>query len=610
MSMSEIVAEYVSVLKVKTDPQSISKLQRNLDDIEKRVRRTFSRLEKQDLLMNALFKINVPKLTQQLNRSLNEASNKTVFTIKNFRVDQGALDQAIQHAASRARTVTINPRVNNVRGGGSGDRSSASRGLISGSSRSPGVMWHSALAGGGILSGFGLRALNNSMRQLQSMPVAMEAVTGSKERAAAELAYLNNLGNEVGAPMRTLAPEYTKFLASAMGTPLEGTAQSSYRSVLRYSKVIGMDDQAVKGTLKALTQIANKQKIYSEELVGQLGERAPAAIRMMADAMTNGDTKKLFELMEKGALDPNEAIPRFAAEMEERAAVGWNALTQTQGYQQDIATKRAEDLLKVFSANGGESGFFRIWKSIADMLPEITNLIKGLGGAFDTFSVGLEKATKIFVMFDDLMENFYKASPQTQSALTTLGLAFAAFGTKVGRSLIPFTTLFLILDDLATYNRGGESVIGDILGSNSNYSSTPEGLKKPGAGFRKSPIERSGIFNGMTATEFMKSPYAFSSPSQLPLWLLSLPTAALESLGSGLGNVIPTFSNPAVLTPSAQIDAIANQMAWGGKVPDMLSPQNGKSGNTYHITVETKSDDPYEHGALIMRTMQNMSTGE
>jgi hypothetical protein len=266
---SEQIAEYIVKVGAKPDPQSFRKMEQWLSVVEKKIQRTANRINKQDL-MGGLFKIDNAKLAANLNKSLNQASNKVTFNIKNFKIDDVALNRTLQAAAMRARTITINPKVGRT-GGTPQSGSSSIRGGFTDSVhrngiRSTGVLWHSALAGGGILSGFGLRALNTTLQELQMLPVSMSSVTGSSTEAKKQLDFLNRLGNEVGATRRELAPEYTKFFASAQGTPLEQYAQSGFRSLTRYGKVMGLDQEAMKGTFKSITQMVSKQQIMAEEL--------------------------------------------------------------------------------------------------------------------------------------------------------------------------------------------------------------------------------------------------------------------------------------------------------------------------------------------------------
>jgi phage tail tape-measure protein len=268
---SEQIAEYFASVKFKPDSQSFRKMEQWLRVVEKKIERTANRINKQDL-MGGLFKVDNAKLASSLNKSLAQASNRVTFNIKNFKIDEGALNRTLQNAALRARSITINPRVGNVSGGG-GNVSNRTTGGSSGGRgvRSLGVGWHSALAGGGILSGFGLRALNERLQQFEMQPVMMQSVTGGNQQKANEqLMFLRSLAGEVGTTSTNLTPMYTKFFASAQGTPLEKFAQSGFRSMTRYGAVMGLDQEEMKGSLKALQQIVNKQRLYSEELSGQL----------------------------------------------------------------------------------------------------------------------------------------------------------------------------------------------------------------------------------------------------------------------------------------------------------------------------------------------------
>jgi hypothetical protein len=51
------------------------------------------------------------------------------------------------------------------------------------------------------------------------------------------------------------------------------------------------------------------------------------------------------------------------------------------------------------------------------------------------------------------------------------------------------------------------------------------------------------------------------------------------------------------------------QMAWGS-IDSFSADLSPKERPNYVINVQAKTNDPEEHGMLIMRTMQNMSTGE
>jgi hypothetical protein len=121
------------------------------------------------------------------------------------------------------------------------------------------------MAGAG-LAGFGFGSLSNTLQKLELLPVSLEAVTGSAEAAAKELEFLSKLGREIGATQLELAPEYTKMLASAFGTPLEKEIQNIFSSLTVYGKVMGLDQEAMKGTFKSISQMIGKQQIMASSL--------------------------------------------------------------------------------------------------------------------------------------------------------------------------------------------------------------------------------------------------------------------------------------------------------------------------------------------------------
>lgn len=278
------IAEFFASLKIKPDMASIARADRWLKTMEKRINRSAKRMEKNNVLGTA-FSTDTKKLNKQLQRSLDRLSKNLVLRITRFHINERGLERALGTAMQRSNTPlpirrfridaaslrrslelamagispTVRPQVLNrpTRSATGNRRSRGSRSsTFKGWGRSgrfritpSGV---GITAGGvGVFGGFGIAALNRTVRELESLPVALEAVTGSPERARAELEYLNQLGNEVGAPVRTLAPSYTKFLASAQGTKLEPFARSGFRDLTRYGAVMGLDQEAMKGTFRA-----------------------------------------------------------------------------------------------------------------------------------------------------------------------------------------------------------------------------------------------------------------------------------------------------------------------------------------------------------------------
>ena len=604
--LSEQIAEYWASFKIKPDANSVRKLDQWLRVVEAKIQRTSRKLEKQDV-MGGLFKVDNAKLAQQLNKSLQIASSKTVFNINNFRVNQAALNSAIQSAAARATTITISPRVGKVtgssgsspnqlterpRGIGERIRTSNTRGL--------GMAWHGALAGGGLLSGFGLRELNSKLQELELQPVSMQAVTnGNQTKANSQLQFIRNLAGQVGTTTTNITPMYTRFFASAQGTPLEQYAQSGFASMTRYGAVMGLNQDEMKGSLRALQQIVGKQRLYSEELIGQLSERMPAAVRLMANAATGGDVPKLLEMMKRGEVDINKVLPRFFEEVEAQAAGGWDRYRQTTRYQQGQTSFQFEERLRQFGSEGGNQAFFRIWKTFADTLPQTNNLVNALAGAFQTFSRGVEGAGNIIVMLNDGLAQFNKLNPDVQDGLQTLGAAFLLLGTRIGRAFLPLTAAYLVLEDIAGYRSGKKSITGLALGedySGENNNAAPLGFA---LGNRYPDLPAGEALtrkwaDAQTGSDWDKAKYMFS--------LVSAKTSIPSLLGGVKDMIIPPQSGQS-------LDAMINGFTGGNNVQTMFDRTSGKY-DIDTVNIYPQNNKPEEFDFLMKRTLQNMAPQE
>jgi tape measure domain-containing protein len=334
------------------------------------------------------------------------------------------------------------------------------------------------LAGAGV-AGFGLGSLNDTLQKLEMLPVALEAVTGSAEKAAEQLDFITKLGHQIGATRLELAPEYTKMLSSAIGTSLESEMPRIFTALTQYGKIMGLDKNEMHGSFKAVGQMINKQQIMAEELKGQLAERLPAAIRIMADAMTNGDTKALFAMMQAGKLDPTIALPRFATKLEERAAGGMEKYQKTQRAQQNFTRVALEDQIVNFGKAGGNEGFFRVWKTFAKTLQGMSGLVRGLAGAFKALVGGIEVVGTTIQFVSNIFDIFYKLPSEIQTVGNTFALMAGAMmvkasllGKALGKAFWPLTAALLAIEDIYLGLSGVDSLTKramDLLG-NSNKS--------------------------------------------------------------------------------------------------------------------------------------------
>lgn len=190
----------------------------------------------------------------------------------------------------------------------------------------------------------------------------------------------------------------------------------------------------------------------------------PAAVKIAADAM-GVEVKALMKMMEEGKLDPNELLPKMAKEMDKLTR-------KNDAYNKSLATSRVaqgrmkfwfEDFVSTFTKGGGESGYARIFNSIADFFKEGTSLATTMGKAWDRLSQivrgligGLEVLGRGFVILAE------KLGLSTEALAMLAGAALVA-AAPFGVILLSITALLMVLDDLDRWAKGKDSFFKDIF---------------------------------------------------------------------------------------------------------------------------------------------------
>ena len=148
-----------------------------------------------------------------------------------------------------------------------------------------------------------------------SLERSMYAVTGSATKAAETLGWIRGEADRLGQNFYTIAPEFKNIAAAARGTAMEGeNVREMFSAIVGASTALGLSADDTHGTLRALQQMMSKGKIQAEELRGQLGERLPGALKMMADGM-GVSTAELNKMMEQGKLLADDALPKLTEQI-------------------------------------------------------------------------------------------------------------------------------------------------------------------------------------------------------------------------------------------------------------------------------------------------------
>lgn len=154
-----------------------------------------------------------------------------------------------------------------------------------------------------------------TVTQFQAIESGLKAATGSTEAAQSAMAYVRAESDRLGLSLGSTAKDFTSFAASTRGTELEGEkTRKVFSAIAEAGTVLGLSADDMSGALLALSQMASKGTVSSEELRGQLGERLPGAFNIAAKAM-GVTTAELGKMLEQGQVLASDFLPKFAEEM-------------------------------------------------------------------------------------------------------------------------------------------------------------------------------------------------------------------------------------------------------------------------------------------------------
>lgn len=395
------IAKYVASIGFNVSTQDIKKVDRALNLVETKLNNFQKRLAKNFSLKINTFDVDQRRLNLALGNALDVASARTVFEVSRFTVDQSHLNRVMTAAMTQATRVASSSAAlrPSAQHSGGVSRSSTSRGRAYAGVGGIGLglmgpLGYGALALAG--GGYGLGALNRRNQevvsaQLQSQSVVQQA-GGTAEQGQASFQWLRQQADRIGFNYLDASPDYNKLLSGLTGAGMTvQQGQGVYKGFAELSRVNKLDRVQQQRVFRALSQIAGKNKLQSEELTGQLAESLPGAVSLFARAYQQqiGGTKtgqeaitQLLDAMKKGQVKGN--ILTYAGDLaSQQAAPALNAASTASQAEQARYQNRISDLAVVASNAGVEEGFARIFRTLNAGLSESGDLVKGLAEGFN-----------------------------------------------------------------------------------------------------------------------------------------------------------------------------------------------------------------------------------
>lgn len=398
------IAKYFASLGFDVDTKGLKKVDKTLDTLEKKLKK-FSGFGNLSFGIGN-FTVDQRKLERTLGNALDMASNKVVLDINKFVVNQAALNQTVGLAMARAgmtHPLRVTPQVP--------PSPKVVPALVTPTSRVPRT---AAVAGGGLigrglsgfygpalalgLGGYGLSALNQRNQQVVSAQLQTSAVVqqagGTAAQGSDSFQYLRSEGQRIGFNYLDASGDYNKLISGLTGSGIGlKESQKVFSGFAELARVNKLDKTTQNRLFRALSQVAGKGKLMSEELTGQIAEALPGGTALFAQAYqakiggnkTGADAiQQLLADMKKGKVT-SDILTYAGAAASQRANAGGALASASQASQAEQARYQnsVNDMAVLASNSGVEEGFARIFRTLNAGLSESGSLVRSLAEGFN-----------------------------------------------------------------------------------------------------------------------------------------------------------------------------------------------------------------------------------
>lgn len=286
------------------------------------------------------------------------------------------------------------------------------------------------------------RAALDTEVQFERADRTLQAVTGSVEGAAANMAFMRGETERLGLSWLETTTDYARFLAAVKGSGITvGQARQIFSQFSEAITVLGYNSSQANRIFLALQQMAGKSQISLEELRRQLGQDLPGAMNLAAKAM-GVTTAELFRMVKAGEVTAKELLPKLAEELHK--AFGPGLAAAINGTQAQLNRfHNAVVQLRLDFAKGFMEGFLR---SMGDLRKAM--------GAEDVRAAAQQLGESVGRALKAAAEGAVTLARnlrELRDALVLLGVAY--YGIKLGAWAGTFETTGAAVASLATLFR-------------------------------------------------------------------------------------------------------------------------------------------------------------
>ncbi|HFV0978417.1 TPA: tape measure protein [Escherichia coli] len=241
--------------------------------------------------------------------------------------------------------------------------------------------------------------------------------------------FIQDLTQVTGMDTTETQAQFASFGASAKNTMgLEGS-EELFKNLTGYARLMGRSDEQIQRALTAVSQMASKGQVMSEELKGQLSEALPGATQAFAKALGLTE-KQLFDKMKNGDVKASDALPKFAKELGAQINLrgGWKAIQDsTQTMLGNLKNTWNNSLTDIFK--GSENGLQDFTRSLTTLLNSLDGsgktLGESLGSLMSDMSHGIDNLTyisyRVRAFFDEVTLAYRGLTDEQKKVVDALG---------------------------------------------------------------------------------------------------------------------------------------------------------------------------------------------
>jgi len=429
MAKSVQIASVFTALGFKVNKKDLDKLQKQLSNLKKQIK-SLQRGSSINIAVNHKSLDTARKQLSAINRELTKVHSKTV----NVKVNRTGNGHTNGTSMGASKSV--------FKGAAAGSAAGSQLGQFG-----PGV-------GAAGLAAFGGASIFQTTAKLDAIKNALGASAGGAAEGAKQFEWLEGVTDRIGINFLDNARSYQNFLAASNAVGFStNNAQDAFTATASAARVLGLSAADTNGAMRAMTQILSKGTVQAEELRGQLGERVPGAVGMMAKAVAEmqGKTEvtvaELGKMLEQGEIISKDVMPFFSKQLLKMASAH-GALERAQKSPLANLERMKNSFVKLQN---------RIGK--ADFVGELSDLFMTLTGSMDGTGEGATAFGETLAIIVDAFTALVNIVAQVPGWFIVIAALFFPFT----RWLAILSGIVLVIEDIMVGFNGGDSVIKSMV---------------------------------------------------------------------------------------------------------------------------------------------------